>query len=184
MKGDAFVDDAGLGSTVALPQNADPAMVQRSAICTVENLQTIAQQWEKLLFSTGGELNLQKCFWFLLSWQWTGRRWKLNNTAKAPATLRLTSGNSFQPIDIKRIEPTASYRTLGVHISPSGCNKGAISVLQEIALDYAQAIAGSHLSRQDVLVSYVQHLVPRLRFQLPALTLSKAECNQLQSPAL
>jgi hypothetical protein len=29
-----------------------------------------SQHWERLLYSTGGAINLQKSFWYLLSWTW------------------------------------------------------------------------------------------------------------------
>jgi len=184
-RGDAFVDDAGLGCTAHIPKSADIYLVQRTAATLPTQLEILAQQWERLLFSTGGALNLNKCFWFLLSWTWKGGRPILQTTSSLPAIVRLTAGQDIgDPKVIKRIEPTASYRTLGVHISPSGNNKGAIAVLQDITLTYAQAITGSHLDRTAVLMSYVQHLLPRLRFQLPALSLTDAECHAILSPAL
>jgi hypothetical protein len=52
--GEAFVDDARLGT------NEDHDNSKK----LVTILQTLAQRWEKLLYSTGGALNLSKCFWF------------------------------------------------------------------------------------------------------------------------
>jgi hypothetical protein len=52
-KGCAFVDDSGLGcsqNSVTLSQPTD----------IVNNLNALAQEWERLLYSTGGALNLQK----------------------------------------------------------------------------------------------------------------------------
>jgi hypothetical protein len=185
MRGDAFVDDTGLGCTVTLPSSADPNLVRRITPTAAFQLQDLAQKWERLLFSTGGALNLQKCFWFLLSWQWTGRKSKLDTSTTMPATIQLTAGKRLDnPSTITRMEPTESYRTLGVHISPSGSNKGAIVVLTEIALQYAQSITMSHLNREDTLTSYVQHLLPKLRFQLPALSLTSADGDKLMTPIL
>jgi hypothetical protein len=64
MRGDAFVDDAGLGSTIDLPAAADTSihLVRRSTPSIAPVLQNLAQHWERLLFSTGGASNLQKCF--------------------------------------------------------------------------------------------------------------------------
>jgi hypothetical protein len=42
----------------------------------------------------------------------------------------------------------------------------------------------SHLTRADTLTSYVQHLLPKIRYQLPALSLSTADCNKLMTPIL
>jgi hypothetical protein len=185
MRGDAFVDDAGLGHTVNLPKSADLGLVRRLTPTTASHLQILAQQWERLLFSTGGALNLQKCFWFMLSWRWYGGRSRLDTTQTMPAEIKLTAGTQVdKPSVIQRIEPTDSYRTLGVHISPSGSNKGAIRTMTATALEYAQAITSSHLTRADTLTSYVQHLLPKIRYQLPALSLSTADCNKLMTPLL
>jgi hypothetical protein len=31
----------------------------------------LAQEWERLLYSTGEALNIQKCFWFNISCRWS-----------------------------------------------------------------------------------------------------------------
>ena len=96
--GEAFVDDAGLGtnSTSGTP----PAPVEQKIIT---NLQSLAQEWERLLFSTGGALNLQKCFWFLMSWRWIQGRAKLHTSLTLPGQLLMTSGAHPHPAEIKRI---------------------------------------------------------------------------------
>jgi hypothetical protein len=67
--GEAFVDDTGLGTNSTGLDNLLPSSnVQTGFTTLINNLQTLAQEWEKLLFSTGGALNLTKCFWFLLAW--------------------------------------------------------------------------------------------------------------------
>jgi hypothetical protein len=97
----------------------------------VANLQRLAQEWECLLFSTGGALNLEKCFWFLLAWSWDKGRAKIHNLVSAPGDLSMTSEINPKLLTVKKVEPTESYRTLGVYITPIGCNKGAITVLKE-----------------------------------------------------
>jgi hypothetical protein len=74
--GEAFIDDIGLGTNEG-----------DNHLCLINNLQILAQQWEKLLYSTGGALNLSKCFWFLLSWQWIDGRPILHSSTTAPGIL-------------------------------------------------------------------------------------------------
>ena len=169
--GEAFVDDAGLGT------NAD----HNSPQVLASHLQTLAQRWEKLLYSTGGALNLSKCFWFLLSWRWVHGKPVLQTSSTAPATLQMTSEGDPTPVIIPRIEPTSTFRTLGVHISPSGSNKGALKVLQGIVFEYCNIVKGSNLTRQEALMSYIQYLLPKLRFQPPLLSLSQQDCDKLTS---
>jgi hypothetical protein len=149
----------------------------------VDNLERLAQQWEKLLYSTGGALNLSKCFWFQLSWSWKTGGSKLNSIHDTPAEVKLTSeGDVNHKITIPRIEATSSFRTLGVHLSPSGSNTGALAVMESFVLDYCTTLRGSHLNRQDALMSYIQYLLPKLRFQPPVLSLTKRQCDKLVSP--
>jgi len=136
--GEAFVDDAGLGTNQTTSSDHKDL---------IYNLNELAQSWEKLLYSTGGASNLSKCFWFVLSWRWVGGKAFLQTTTSLPGEVRMTSeGNLKTQITIPRIEPTAAFCTLGVHISPSGSNKAAISILREFALEYSTNIKGSKLT--------------------------------------
>jgi hypothetical protein len=111
--GEAFVDDTGLGT------NKGDNHQQ-----LISNLQTLAQRWEKLLYSTGGALNPSKCFWFLLSWRWVNGKAVLHTSTTAPGNLQMTSEGGSDLITIPRITAGSSFCTLGVHISPSGSNTG------------------------------------------------------------
>jgi hypothetical protein len=97
--GEAFVDDAGLGINEG---SSDYKQL-------TNNLQTLAQRWEKLLFSTGGALNLSKCFWFLLSWHWVKGKPVMHTNATAPGDLIMTSESNPASVTIPRVEPTSSF---------------------------------------------------------------------------
>jgi hypothetical protein len=95
-----------------------------------------------------------------------------------------SGGNTSTSEVIKRIETTESYRTLGVWISPIGHNKGATETLHQITTDFSKCITTSHLNRTEAIAAYIQHLLPKVRFQLPVLSLSQKECDKLTSVAL
>jgi len=97
----------------------------------------------------------------------------------------MTSGNNTHKTEtIKRIEPTDSYKMLGVWISPIGHNKGALDQLRQTSSDFNMNLGTSHLTREESIAAYVQHLSPKLWFQLPVLSLSQKECDQLTSITL
>jgi hypothetical protein len=61
----SFVDDSGLGITSDFdrePGDSYNDSRPEEIRSTVENLRRLVQQWERLLYSTGGALNLQKSF--------------------------------------------------------------------------------------------------------------------------
>jgi hypothetical protein len=36
----------------------------------IKNGHESAQIWERILYSSSGALELKKCFWYLMHWQW------------------------------------------------------------------------------------------------------------------
>jgi len=96
----------------------------------------------------------------------------------------MTSENGTILVPVKRVKPTLAYRTLGVHIAPLGCSKGAMPVLMESALQYCSLLTSSKLSRQEALTIYVQCLLPKLRYQPPLLCMTRHDCDKILSPIL
>jgi len=181
--GNAFVDDAQLGCTCKLPKGHHGPQSQ-DVQEVLHGIKFMAQSWERLLFSTGGALNLQKCSWSLLTWQWNKGVAKLCTNAQAPATLRLTAGCDTSPVEVPRLSPYDGFRTLGVYISPSGSTAMARTKLRNISLDYATMITGSRLNRSEALWSYLLYLLPKLTYSTPALTLTEQESHDVQSPSI
>jgi hypothetical protein len=61
---DSFVDDTSNGCNDGLQQEAIPYTE------LIAKAQVMAQIWERILYSSGGALELWKCFWYLLYWTW------------------------------------------------------------------------------------------------------------------
>jgi hypothetical protein len=177
--GDAFVEDSQLGCVdeQAVTTGNRPESVEQIGRRLTRELQGISQRWEKLLFTTGGALNLQKSFWLLLTWQWRNGIAQLSTTADLPVDLKLTLGYSNTPIVIPRINPDDGFCTLGVYIAANGSVEEAKRHLQHISLGYAIAITGSTLSCQAALWSYFLYFLPKFAYSAPTLTLTEDECH-------
>jgi 23S rRNA pseudoU1915 N3-methylase RlmH len=59
----AFVDDTDVAVNDTGKQLTSRELAQV--------LQTDAQHWEKLLFTSGGKLELSKCFFYIMYWKFT-----------------------------------------------------------------------------------------------------------------
>jgi hypothetical protein len=129
-------------------------------------------------------LNLEKCFWFLLAWDWHQGKAKLSTLKSSTYMLKMTSEMSPVMTEVKRIEPASSYCTLRVYISPSGKSAGPLSILCKTALEYCSKLVASTLTRKETLTSYIQYILPKLRYQPPLLQLTTQECDKLMSPIL
>ena len=62
----------------------------------------MAQDFQRKLHSTGGNLCLPKCFWYLADWIWDKHRnAKTGNQKKSPAEITLIQGSYNTWIKIK-----------------------------------------------------------------------------------
>jgi hypothetical protein len=77
---DAFVDDTSIGFT-SNGNNSYAAMIDR--------IKQIAQTWENLLPFSGGSLNLKKCSWYVLYWDWERGRPTLRDASEDDPTVIL-----------------------------------------------------------------------------------------------
>jgi len=53
------------------------------------------------------------------------------------------------------MEPTETYKMLGVHLSPSGETSTSFKLLKDQVESYASSLIGSHLSREEAYWSYI-----------------------------
>jgi hypothetical protein len=170
MTGISFVDDTGLGvaSTYIWDTNLSTEENYREEIRhVVQKIHLLAQHWEKLLFSTGGSINLQKSFWYLVAWNWKNNKATLAMIGQTPVELLLTSGYSTIQEQLPRIEPTQAFKTLGVYILASGCQNRQMEILRTSSQHYYDHIQNSTLSPQEAYTSYALYLCPRLSYPLP-----------------
>jgi hypothetical protein len=143
-----------------------------------------SQHWERLLYSTGGAINLQKSFWYLLSWTWDRGLLKLDTSSSIPAVLHLTAGSLPSLELVPHIEANDSFRTLGVYISPSRSYKKQLQVLWSSSDSYFTAVSQSTLTPDEAYWSYLLYLQPKLTYPLACTNFTQAQCRHIQAPAL
>ena len=169
---DAFVDDTDLWDIV-LDQHATTEYL-------LQRLQDRAQFWEKILFATGGKLNFQKCFWYLVQWDWDKNDQPvLLPPSLLPASLSLTSGTCTIPQPIQRKSPFDALKTLGVWTSPSGSNSQQLSSISEQLHKIILNITSAHLSDYTAALIIPVYLHAKLRYIFSATTFSQSECSKL-----
>ena len=117
----------------------------------------------EIIIQHRGALNLEKCFWYLLAWKWNKGKATLLTSKTSHYSLNMTTENGTNTTEIQRIDPNISYRTV---------------------LDYCANIVASKLTRQEILTSFIQYLLLKIRYQPPLLLLSLSDCDKLMSPIL
>ena len=169
---DAFVDDTSLGFT---------STDETSYEDIVTRLQEVAQTWEHLLFLSGGKLNLSKCSWFVLRWEWKSGCPILRKLQQHDPKLSLSQGASSDKQAIKQTELTHSSRMLGVLLNPMGDFSAHIDTLKKKADEYARRIMSPRLTATDIAIFHQSIYIPSMRYSLAAIAADEEALAPVQT---
>jgi hypothetical protein len=106
----------------------------------ITQLEFVAQSWEKLLYLSGGKLNLKKCSYFVLNWEWKHGRPVIRKILPSDPPLSLTQGKSSTRQGIKHTSPDQSLRMLGVLLNPMGDFTDHLAMLKSKADTFARRL--------------------------------------------
>lgn len=158
---DAFVDDTSVGFT-----SCDDS----SFSTLVTRLQEMAQTWEKLLSLSGGKLNLNKCSWYILRWEWKYGRPSIRKIQSEDPTVNLTQGaDASKEYKITRHNLEHSSRMLGVYLNPMGDFSEHLQALRKKADDFSRRILSPRLTEADVEIFHRSIYIPSMRYSLAAI---------------
>jgi hypothetical protein len=149
----------------------------------VSMLQHDAQRWERLLWSSGGLLNLLKCLYYTMSWRFDveGRPFLKSMDAIVPSLL-LTSGADPNNQPVTQYDVSEAHRYLGDWIACNLQMKTALSAIQETATNYARRVLTSPLSKRDAWIAYHAVFIPSMTYTFPVTHHSDKSLRKLQSP--
>jgi hypothetical protein len=175
---DAFVDDTANGVSDA--HQDDPMSINE----IVGHLQHTAQSWERILYSSGGALEIPKCFWYLTYWEWNNGRPSMMNSVSAPATIALTKGSVPVYTVVQRKETWEAMRTLGVRVAPDGNYKSEYLFLKAKADNFARRLMTSRLSKMDTFIFHRSTYVPAMTYSSCVTTFDPSTLNRIQQKAI
>jgi hypothetical protein len=173
--GASFVDDSLLGVTseyVHDPDLSHSVNHNQKVNHMVSRLKLLAQYWERLLFSTGGAINMQKSHWYLMTWLWTNGIPCLATIRTTPSNLTLTTGHDTSETVVPRIKPTQAYRTLGTYLAGLGAQTKKAAIIRSHSESYKESLQSASLTLVDAYWSYMMFLRPKLTYPLPCCSLT------------
>ncbi len=95
-----------------------------------ESIQASVENWGNLLIATGGALQPAKCFYLIISFEWSKGEWNYRNNSiqgDFGVTVPLLGGKKAE---IGHRPVTHLEKTLGAMTSPDGDSSGAIRMMQ------------------------------------------------------
>lgn len=107
-----------------------------------------AQTWESCFWTSGGLLNLKKCLYYIMAWEFDDKGYATLIPSDCLPSIRLSSGNINQWSTIQHFDSTTSHKTLGNHMAPSLQMTSSLSALKKRVQHYSTHITTSSLTRQ------------------------------------
>jgi hypothetical protein len=192
---DGFVDDT-TGCTnrftmellLFTTERHNPQKSYDLLVAMVDDAQKMAQRWERLLWSTGGKLELTKCFTYILHWVFddTGKPTLATNDFLEKKLeiqpIKIQQSGTGEIDQLEQKECTEPHRTLGPIIAPDRKQKGESQRLTTKSRKHADDLRVARVAPKDANTYTHSIYLPSITYSAPITSFSKKELHKIQSP--
>ena len=151
----------------------------------IDETSQTAQWWENLLWSTGGELELSKCFFYVMHWYFDekGQPQLANNETlkRLKCEIKITESATNQEANIRLLDSSEDHTTLGVKANPTGDSHGEAIRMKNKSKCIATGARTSALSRTESWSHYKQKWLPVMQYSLLATALTPKQCKVIET---
>ena len=150
----------------------------------IELMQQDAQLWNDLLWASGGNLELPKCSYHYLQWQFTANGTPILAGNRVGPDLVILSGNRHKSQTITYKSAHTAHKTLGYHKDPAGNQKQQYDVLKAKSDKEGKFVACSALKRHEAWTHYTAIFLPSIGYSLPNCFFSYNELDKIGRKAM
>lgn len=176
-----YVDDSN-GQTNSFTADNQPPTSE-----LLQKAQHDAQQWHDLLHASGGALELSKCVYQLITWQFLSKGQPLLEAGvpnhSVQVNTQLPNGQCTTQA-IQGLSAYSAHKTLGHFKDPNGAQIRQQRVLQEKCTNAATFIARSPLNREEAWTYYFSIYLPSVGFPLAPSHFTKKTLDRVQRQAM
>jgi ribonuclease HI len=145
--------------------------------------------WSGLLESSGGRLEMNKCFYYLLEWNWDakGNPYPMINSQTDEYNIGIsinTQTSNGQKILLEQKDVRSSHKTLGVYKNLCGNNQKQFTYLLDKSSNMVERIANSSLTRSQARRAYSTSFLPAILYSLVAVNLIKKQLKKIQQVSI
>jgi hypothetical protein len=174
---DAFVDDA------TLVTNDQTELQPQTPYTLARNLEHSAQIWRDLLFASGGDLELKKCFYYILHWYWDEGYAKPLFVDEFPFQLMINNhAGRLMPIEQKEVDEY--HRTLGVRLNPLCQMDGEFDYMKSKGDKFAELTLTSPFTRQEADTAYKTTYLASIGYSITVTTFDPTQCRKIEQKAI
>ena len=175
---DGFVDDATSGESDAhLDRPMGPSQL-------TTRIQQTAQSWERLLHTSGGALQFQKCFYYAIMWNWKHGIPCMIDVTEKKYRVSIAESETGKQTAIQQRLHNQSHKTLGVRLTPNGSFHDEFKHLRAKAEEFKLKMLQSRLSSTDAIRAYNTRFLPSITYSACLATFKTAQQKAIFSPAV
>ena len=145
-------------------------------------LQSTLEEWDHLMQVNGAAMAPDKCWWYLVDFEWKNGKWKYVSPCKQ-STLHVRD-KTGQKEALTRLEHTQSKEMIGVTLAPNGSHSEQTKVLRQKTQRWAQKITQSPIDRDETWVALKDTISKTVEYPLAATTLTQTQLTHIMAPAL
>ena len=168
--GFAYVDDCDL------------FQVGNNPLEVLASMQSLINSWGNLMEVTGGSIRADKSWWYLIDYVWKRGKW-VGNDSCMDMDLIATDSNG-ELVSLKRLRCDQAAEMLGIWLAPDGNKQKVIRVLKKKALEWGSKVRLGNPSPREAWTALHTNISARLKYPVPACTLTELECKSIMSPAI
>ena len=142
------------------------------------------QGFERYLTLTGGKFALDKTMCYVLIPDMGGMERRYLGGKEIDLKLELNENFKGTTTTLNRYQPEEAHKMLGIYTDPASTLKEQKEYMTAQAKEWNTRMLGSTLDSSAKWLSYRTELCPRLRYSLPAISLTEAECKRILHPAI
>ena len=149
-----------------------------------EQAQKNAQLWTDLLSASGGALELKKCSYHMMRWQFAPNGAPILTIPEDLPDLVARDPVSGMEYPLQRLAPHDFHKTLGHYKEPSGTQKEQATQLKQTSQEAVKFLGKNPLSRSEAWTFYTACFIPKLSYPLPLCHFKESELQDIQRTAM
>ena len=174
-----FVDDNGNPTNDFLDVE-NPETWRKVLDLTQKN----AQAWTDLLSASGGALELPKCSYHLMRWQFAGNGAPILTIPDDLPDLVARDSESEEDQPLQMLTPYESHKTLGHYKEPSGSQAEQARQLKKSCQEAVDFLWKYPISRSEAWTFYTACFIPKVSYPLPLCHFREVELQDIQRKAM
>jgi hypothetical protein len=150
-------------------------------------LEADGRLWAGLLSAAGGDLELSKCFYYLLSWGWDKYGNPIPQTIQQQKQLTTTfniADANQTPKLIQQRDIYECHKTLGAFKSICGDETVHIQALMQKSDEIIAALGTGQLNRRQARIAYNCHYIPAILYSTTAMSIQQKSYHRVTMKAL